>query len=150
MSRRATIYLSDAAEAALGPEAENLSGRINSMLIRYEGIRADACPTLTEAEWSAIVDVLNGTWLMAEHTDADPARHLWAEMADSPEMAEKWGIDIEELVITLRNQPYAARIAIVEVATRFWKSPNLNAASTSDLLREAGARIAPTSSRKLV
>lgn len=144
MSRRATIYLSDQAEAALGPMAdESLSGRVNSLLIRYDGIRHEACPVLSVQEWCAVCDVLNGAFVGAEHTDSDPARYIWAEMADAPEMGEKWGIDHGALVARLRGMSFAARCAVVEVATRFWRSTRLNEASNAELLAEAGARVAP-------
>jgi hypothetical protein len=141
MSARRSIYLTDAAEAAIGPGAESLSGRINSMLIRYDAIRVEECPALTEAEWCALCDVLNGTYVAAEHTDTDPARFLWAELADAPEMAEKWHIDHPALVARLRTFSLAERIAVLEVAARFWRSPRLNEASNAELLAEAGARV---------
>lgn len=143
MSRRTSIYLSDQAETALGPIAgESLSGRINSMLIRYDGIRREACPALSVAEWCAVCDVLNGAYVAAEHTDSDPARYIWAEMADSPEMGDKWDIDHPVLVERLRGMSFAERCAVMEVATRFWRSPRLiNEASNAELLVEAGANI---------
>lgn len=99
-------------------------------------------PALLAAEWCAVCDVLNGTWTIAEHTETDPARHLWAEMADAPEMSTKWGIDHGMLVAKLRGLTYGQRVAVVEVVGRFWRSPRLNSgASHADLITEAGAKI---------
>lgn len=99
----------------------------------------DECPAFSVSEWSAICDALHGTRLVAEHTDADPARHLWAELADSPELASKWGIDQAALVERLRGLTYAQRCAVVEVANRFWRAPQTD--TPPEALGAAGARL---------
>jgi len=134
--------LIDPAEAVIGQAPEpSMSGRINSIIIRYGDIISREVPAMTEAEWSFLVDILNGTWLLAEFATTDPARYLWAEVADAdPETAQKWGIDQRALVERLRAMPYSAHCAIAEVVTRFWAAKEQNG-SLADQLRAAGARI---------
>lgn len=143
MASRKSIYLSDQTEKILG-EPWSLSGRINSIVIRYGGIIDRDCPEFAEPEWSAMMDVLNGVHMMAEHTDTDPARYIWAEIMDGDRLnglGEKWEIDAEALARRVRDLPYSGQVCIVEVASRFWQSPRLNELSTLDLLRECGAKI---------
>ena len=121
MAKRATIYISDPAEAVLGGRHDSLSGRINSIIIRYGEMTRRHSPALTRGEWAAIFDTLNGTWLAAEVGEIDPARYLWAEIADNPGVGEKWGVDQSALVSTLRALSYAESIAVAEAAQRFWQ-----------------------------
>lgn len=143
MASRKTIYLTDAAEKVLGREIDSLSGRINSIVSRYGAITAEECPELSEAEWSLLCDILNGFWSISDsRPEIDPAKFLWAEVSDSePDGAgEKWGVDIPAFAKRLREMRFAESVAILEVAGRFWKSPNLNQLPTRDLLLEAGAK----------
>lgn len=72
---------------------------------------------LSEAEWSAVVDALNGSLL-----DANTARLLWAEIDDAlPDgLAGKWGIDGPALVGKLRTLSPAGAMAVVDTAERYW------------------------------
>jgi hypothetical protein len=146
MSSRKTVYLSDPSEKVIGilGEGDSLSGRLNNICIRYGAITAAECPALAEAEWLMICDMLNATVLDADHRDADPARFLWADIAESGKLdglAEKWQIDTEALSQSVRNMRLAEQIAILEVVARFWRSPRLNEIPAADLLREAGAKL---------
>ena len=149
MSRKKSIYLPEEAEATLGPRDEmSLSGRIAGILLRYDSAWRTHCPALSEAEWSAICDALNGTHLAIDGAAPDMSRFLWAEMSDSPEMGEKWGIDVKALALRMQAWSRIEQIACFEVAARFWTSPNLNALSTRELLIEAGARLLPAQPRR--
>jgi hypothetical protein len=142
MASKKTIYLSDPAEAVIG-EVESLSGRINNIVIRYGGIVAAECPVLALAEWQMICDMLNGTVIDADYRDADPARFLWADIAESGRLdglAEKWGIDTEALSARVRAMPYSQQCAILEVVAKFWRSPRLNETPMPELLKECGAK----------
>jgi hypothetical protein len=146
MSRRTSLYLGDHAETALGPlEADDsLSGRINTILIRYDQIRIAACPDLTEKEWLAICDANNGTWLQADHAETDPARHLWMNVADDDELDEKWGIDRLELARRMKGMSVAEQCAVIEVVGRFWRPGEVVEGETyAQLLARSGAKITP-------
>lgn len=145
MNKRISIYMpTTIREYLMAYGAENsLSGSIATLMGRYKAITAEAVPELTEPEWSAIVDALNGcgAWLSAG--GHDPASFVWAEVADSaPDgLGEKWGVDCPALAERLKALPLAGRVAVWDVAARFWASPRLNEASTRELLLAAGARI---------
>lgn len=144
MSRRATIHLSTPADEVIG-EVENLSGRINNIIIRYGGIMSGETPTLALAEWQMICDMLNATVIDADYRDADPARFLWADIAESGRLdglAEKWSIDTEALSAKVRAMTYSQQVAILEVVAKFWRSPKLNELPMADLLQKCGAKLA--------
>lgn len=142
MPKRLTLHLSDPAMAVIGDAPDpSMSGRVNSILIRYGAITSRDCPPLTGGEWCFLADILNGTWLQAEAGGNDPARYLWAEAADAESAyAEKWGIDQAALVDRLRALPYAGACAIVEVVTRFWAAEDQHGDLAAQL-SAAGARI---------
>lgn len=121
MAIRKTVYLSDQALEIIGPDPESLAGRINSIIIRYGEVARRHCPSFSVGEWCAIFDTLNGTWLMAEHGNTDPARYLWAEVSDNEGIGDKWSINQTALVERLRGMSYAENIAIIEAVTRFWQ-----------------------------
>lgn len=110
---------------------------VNAKLSRYRQAVAAAMPTLTLAEWCAIVDANNGAWLL----DTPPV-WLADNVADSPELAEKWNLDHAALVKKLRQLGFFQAMAVEDVIERFWKSPRLQEADPDELLREAGALIA--------
>lgn len=143
MASRKTIYLNDAAEKIIGTVDDSLSGRINSIIVRYGAIMAKECPELATNEWMMICDILNGTILEADSRDADPARFLWADIAESGQldgMAAKWEIDTDALSQKVRNMAYSQQVAIVEVICRFWKGHSNND-SYAEVLKDAGAKI---------
>lgn len=146
MARKQSIYISTAAEQIIGTITEdtNLSGRINSIIVRYGGILERDCPAMAVNEWMAIVDILNSTWRDTESARADIARSLWAEIADSaPDgIGEKWSIDCEVLAQQVRGMSYAQQCAIIEVANRFWQGHDSQEwQSDRQRLEAMGARI---------
>jgi hypothetical protein len=133
---RITIYAGDPIRRVLQVDGENRSGRLNAVCERFDVIIHDELSRMTLArdEWCAICDVLNGTWLLDNNWQS-----CWAEMLDSPEMDDKWGIDHKALGWRLKEMSLAGRAAVVDVVERFWSSPNLNQVTNDELLREAGA-----------
>jgi len=143
MSSRKSIYLTDATEVIIG-EVESLSGRINNIVRRYGAITAAECPEMAESEWSLICDLLNATVIDTDHRDTDPARFLWADIAEAGRLdglAEKWSVDTDALSQRVRTMRLPEQIAILEVVAKFWRSPKLTELSAADLLRESGAKI---------
>lgn len=129
-----SIYAGEPLALVLVGHDENRSGRINTVCARYLGAVAAHCPRLREAEWMAICDALNGTWLR----DDDSIRYTWAEIADCDGLAEKWGIDQQALAQRVRDMDFAAKVALVETVERFWSRCDLPAAES---LKLAGAVI---------
>lgn len=144
MAGKKSIYLSTPAEGVIGTIAEdgNLSGRINSIIVRYGTITQKDCPELTEQEWMMICDILNGTILDTDSRDADPARFLWADIAESGQldgMAAKWEIDTDDLSQRVRAMSCGQQIAIIEIVQRFWSGSNTG--SYAEILKTIGAKI---------
>lgn len=137
-ARRTTIYLPIEAELALGArEGDSMSARIATVALRYDLLWRAAAPALTEAEWCAICDALNGVWL-TEDTDGAPHAFLWAEIADCEGLGDKWSIDQDALAQRLRSASAPERIAVAEVVRRFWDDPNDVPRAA---LERAGARL---------
>lgn len=132
-AERKTIYL-PAAVAKVLSDAESLSGRIASIVLLYDRIRREHLPSLTRQEWLALLDANNGCCDELMDSQA-PGVMMWANIADSPGLGEKWSIDQDELVAKVRGWSYAEQIAAFEVCRKFW----LNADhETEDALRLAG------------
>lgn len=145
MSSRKSIYLTDRTETVIGPirkdKGDSLSGRVNSIVARYGRITETDAPELTVSEWSMLCDMLNGTVI-----DDNTGDYLWADIAESGKldgMADKWEIDTAEFSERVRAMSPTARYYILDVVSKFWRHPKLNELSSSDLLREVGARIKP-------
>lgn len=145
-AKRFTVHLPAHALEALGMDPDQgLSGRISETALRYRALLDDAMPTLTEGQWCAVCDALNGYWLLMESRLgwSDPVRTAWANVADADEdgLGEKWNVDALALAKTLEAMPYVQQAAVCDVVRRFWRHPKLNELPTADLLREAGARL---------
>ncbi len=119
---RLSIYAGVPLALVLGGHDENRSGRVNEVCDRYLAIVADSQPRWSQAQWSAVCDALNGCWLR----DGDSLRFLWAEVADTEGLGQKWGIDQDELVRELREMPMAGKVAVVELVERFWANSHLD------------------------
>ena len=144
-AKRSSIYMPEEVKTFLAAygEENSLSGSIATIIKRYQEITRAAAPTMTEQEWSAICDILNGCGIWLSSGGPDPAAYVWAEVADSaPDgIDQKWGVSCQELSKKLRHLPLVGKIAVWDVAARFWASPKLNDTPTLQLLKECGAKI---------
>lgn len=144
-AKRFTVHLPAHALEALGMDPDQgLSGRITETALRLRALLDDAMPTLTEAQWCAVVDALNGYYLIAEHVDAaaDPVRTAYANIEDFEGLGDKWNVDAAALARQVQAMSYPQQAALCDVVRRFWKHPKLNELDAADLLRACGARIA--------
>lgn len=136
MAKKTSIYLTDAAETIIG-QTMNLSGRINTIIARYGHITATAAPALTLNQWLFLCDMLNSTVI-----DENSGQYLWADIAESGKLdglAEKWELDGEQFSAQVRAMTPASVAQLLDVVSKFWKSPKLNTIDRDDLLRECGA-----------
>lgn len=86
-------------------------------LLRYYDSLARSLATvdLSEAEASALCDANNGTiW------EPWSVSLLWANIADTPGLGEKWGVDTEVLISKIRGWDYHQALAVVDAIERFW------------------------------
>jgi hypothetical protein len=125
---------------------DNYSGRINSIVGRYQAVIAEGMPELTEREWLAIMDANNGTVFPGpdESTEIDPARYAWMNVQDSVEdgLNEKWQIDCLDLARKMKSMTYVEQCGVMEVIGRFWERSEKIFESSHDSLIDAGAKIA--------
>lgn len=109
-----------------GPLRRLLDGRpddpashaINAVVERYQTIVARSIPALTEAEWMATADALNGVALWHE-AGCLP----WLEVADADRLnglGAKWRVDAQALARRLHDAPYASVVAVIDVVERLW------------------------------
>ena len=124
-SKRTTIHIPAAIVDILdldrdADSGESLSGRITLIVDRYADIVSRHTPALSEGEWKAVMDVMNGYFAGIGNPDAP--RWIWASVSDActGDLAEKWQIDGPALVEKLRAMDYAAGVAVSEIARRFW------------------------------
>lgn len=141
MAQKSSVYLTDNSLAVLRATAVkdcdfSLSGRINSIVERYGEVVARECPTFALGEWCAICDANNGSILddMPQTT-----AFMWANVADSDGIGEKWEINVNKLVVKMRNLTYAETICVAEVVQRFWS--DCSKADNAAWLKECGAKI---------
>lgn len=133
MGERASIYVGEPLARLLDGH-DNRSGRINNVAERYAAVVAQDRPQLTRAEWCAVCDALNGTWLADEPT----IRFIWAEIADADRLnglGAKWEIDAQDLARRIRDMPAGARVSLVETVEAFWRHADL---PTDEALAQAG------------
>jgi hypothetical protein len=115
--------------------------RISNAVERYLAIVEHDMPTLTIGEWCAIIDTLNGTFL-----DSSKIRCMWMEIADHEPgfLEQKWKIERKVLIERLKTMPAGSRMAVAEVAHRFWSSEDARCGATyREVLTRLGARVAP-------
>ncbi|GEM_PF-2441757 len=139
MSKRLTLYLTEKSLETIGP-AENLSGRVNSIIGHYGRITTESAPALTVIEWHFLCDMLAGTFI--EDNTGD---YLWADIAEAGKLdglAEKWSVNATEFSERVRAMPHAARCAILDVIAKFWKGAHREYAESKDRLTAAGAKVA--------
>ena len=140
-----TMYLAKESEEILnrGGKPNNFSARLNSLIMRYDGIVTASTPELSVGEWLCIMDANNGTWLEADGKRGDiAARGVWLNVADSEldGLAEKWDVDLQALSNKLREMPYHKKVAVVEMIQRFWGGGQRNNDEDYEaLLRRIGA-----------
>ena len=144
MTIRTQMHLSNEARAVLelappeaGERIQSLSDRTNLVLTRYGNEVSLACPSLSEAEWSAICDACNGLWM---DTSVDAAKYVYIEVHDCEGLDDKWGIDQAQLVDRLRQMSTIECWAVSDVVARFWARASLHE-PTREALEKAGAKI---------
>ncbi len=143
MSRKISLYIGEPVEAVLAATGrdgeENRSGRLNMACERYMAMVADEIGRLdlTRAEWCAILEANSGVDLIG---GAGQGTMIWANLADSPALAEKWTVDVAALVARLRALPRSTLLALREACDRFWARPEMD---TDEALRLIGARVKP-------
>jgi hypothetical protein len=135
MAEKKSVYLADETIKIVGLVGDSLSGRINAIVSLYDEIIRREAPEFTFAEWSAICDANNGTLF----DDASSRTWMWANVADSRGLGEKWEIDATKLVDKMRSLSFVQSIAMAEICQRFWS--DCSRRDNEKWLKECGAKI---------
>ncbi len=126
-------------------QPENYSGRINSIIGRYQQIVTDGMPELTKGEWLAIMDANNGTVFPGpdDSTELDPARYAWMNVADSEPgyIKEQFGVDNLALARTMKAMSLIEQCGVMEVIQQFWTKSDQEFADYREMLTAAGAKV---------
>jgi thiol-disulfide isomerase/thioredoxin len=136
-----SIYAGAPIQRVLEGYGDNRSGRLNTVAERYAYVVERDCPALTEAQWCAVCDALNGYWIDGGDSGAG-VRLAWAEIEDADRLdglGEKWGVDAHALAVQLRDSTAGQQVAVAEIVQRFWRHADLPA---REALAKAGARYA--------
>lgn len=114
-------------------EASGLGVTAKRDLGRYYALIGEAKRTLSLSrnELCATMDACNGLHLV----DDIRWRYLWADVADTPDLGDKWGIDRDALVAKLRAMTPLQLIALADAIEIFWAHTQ---SDTDDALRIAG------------
>lgn len=137
MARKATIYISDDTSEIIGKTGKGeLSSRIAACLARYAKMSASLMPVFTRDQWCAIFEANNGTDVFGG--DGISGTMIWANVADSPGLGEKWSIDQDQLVAEMRALSEAELLAVNEACVRFWQ---ISSKPTDKAIKASGARV---------
>lgn len=137
-AKKQSVYLTAAAleiiratgcRNATGEIDVSVSGRINTICLRYDRVVREHAPLLSLAEWCVICDANNGT------LDS----YIWANVADSRGLADKWEVDVGSLIERMRKFTYAETVAVAEIIERFWS--DCEQPDNAGWLKKCGARI---------
>jgi hypothetical protein len=106
---------------------------------RYQEICRRHCPKLTQSEWLAVLDALNGVWLQSSIHDAGLLTGIWASVYDADRLGglgAKWGCDAKALSEHIRDYDYATTVALVDAVERWWALPSEEQVVPAETLRD--------------
>lgn len=86
---------------------------------------------LTASEASAICDANNGTFW-----DRFSYKMIWANVADSAGLGEKWGVDQAALVKKMMAWDHSQCLAVIDAVERFWVDCQNSTVHSVGLARE--------------
>jgi hypothetical protein len=108
------------------PPKSSFSTRVSEIVDRYHYIIRSALPEFADSEWMAIFDANNG----GPFPGTDPkliAQTMGANVADSPELDEKWGVDRKRIAEKIMALTVPQGMALAEAARYFWDFCNRDA-----------------------
>lgn len=144
MAKKTTIYIPDKIMDYIARYGENsLSGAITTLIERYSKLTAEATPQLTLGEWCAICDANNGCGIWLSAGGPDQGGQVWMNVAEGEKdgLNEKWGIDCADLGRRIMLMPLDSRLAVWDVAARFWNTEVAEGEGYESMLSRCGARV---------
>jgi hypothetical protein len=133
-----SIYAGPAVQALLADRRPGDRSRaLNTVVERYVEVVRRTMPALSLAQWCAVIDCLYGATL-----DTIGLRGIAMSLADEPELAEKWNIDLVALVQRVQAMSFAEVVGLAEVVERFLEVDDRPTEHMRTRLEAFGARIA--------
>ncbi len=143
MNKRPSVYIGSSLEQIItdiqGYHDDKVSTVINTVADRYKVIIERNMPTLTESEWLALMDILNG--YMTDNITQAVNGIIWS-LRDSINLEgldNKWDLP-EDFVGRIEAMSFEQRLAIIHTGERFWsfagKTENYN-----EMLLQCDAKI---------
>jgi len=99
--------------------AESRSEIARRDLSRYYRLLEGAMPELSEAEFSFLCDLCNGTFF--GEFELSPSKTLLVELQDGAYLASKWGVDYGQLLAKVQRWADWEASAVVDRMERFWR-----------------------------
>lgn len=134
MGQCKTVYLSNEVNKFLD-DTDSASIRVSSIIRRYQAVCRNHLPLLTREQWQAVCDA--NILASDKATKGDTESLLWVRVAEAEGLDQKWAIDVDELVRTMRTWSAVERIAAAEAVRTFWVEIGSDA-TTAEALRRAG------------
>ena len=135
MAEKFAIYAGEPLALVLQGYEHARSARVNTVAAEWLAMVADLAPTLTEPQWMAVLDALNGTAL----NDDAALRHAWAEVQESEGLGEKWAIDQAALTAVIKALDRLRLFALREIVARYWELAGGHTPAIA--LKLAGAKV---------
>ena len=137
---RKSIYLPDEIMPIIGAsDSGGFSRRLVGIVRDWDHITKDAMPELPEKEWLYLMDMLNGVVL-----EGRQALFLGSDVIEAGEndrLGSKWGVNPHQFGKKIDALSLASKIAIHDVAYRFWQRHGI-VNSHREVLERCGARVA--------
>lgn len=144
MFRYHAIYISPEAEGIIGAfsDGEDLSARVNRIIMRYRDITLTDCPALTENEWNALFDLLRDRFCDNVNTPHALPSYIYTSICSGKDREQKSGEDTLALASRLSNLPYTQQCAVIEVIRYYYENhASCSCESLRQCLERSGARV---------
>lgn len=121
--RKLGVWMSEPLEALIHHRDDqlSLSQRLSAVADRYRYICDEMKPELSEAEWNALRDVLNGYWLLSDARlglSGIAINIIDGDLYDN--LGAKWGIDAKALAAKVDAMDAGTTVALVEAVEKWW------------------------------
>ena len=126
-AKRTSLYLTAQSIEVINP-CTSLSGRINTIIARYQQMISQATPALTITQWELLCATLADT-----PNEERSAQYLWADIAAAGD---------NQLAEQIREMPSASHYAILDIVNRYRHHQQNNPDATpAAALATVGAKI---------
>lgn len=116
MAEKFPIYFGEPLANATAGYEQSRSARLNQIAHEWLQIMAGNIPSLSLAEWQALMDCTSSAAIADDNT----LKLLWAAVADSGAQCDRFGVESAALAAKLRTLTPVQRYALREALERAW------------------------------